>query len=299
MPDRSKPSQSISGKAWEYGLARSFARHMGIPLEENNPSRYGRHSYEQVDEQEQTAISVAADKAASFLINHGKIVSQCPMHIIMQGDKRGCEGDVRDLIIETAGHAIGISAKNRHADIKHPRIARKIDWPKEWMGVNATSSYWNDIDPIFTMLATSKFKKWSNLPDKETNVYMPLLSAFKKELERQHEKRPACIAENFMKYMIGRDDFYKIAKNNDQVSVQSFNMDGSLHWGEKVAWPDKIVNIEMRQGSKTTLEIIFRQGWALKLRLHNAEGVLTPSLKFAVGLYGQPTTLANHLISYT
>ena len=299
MPDRPRLTQTESGKAWEYGLARAFADLLNIPLTLNDPRKCGQEAYEYMLATDQHNIKLAAGEAALFLqTNDKRLLHDNPQSIDIQSDMKGVHGDVRDIIIKTTTSEIGISAKHRHKDLKHPRLSSTIDWPYQWTEDYATNEYWNDINPLFHRIVISDVEKWRELPDKINDFYLPLLQAFMRELERQYKNRGDDVARNFMRYMIGRYDFYKVMKENGNVSMQSFNMSGTLGWGRRVSLPSEIISIRLRPHNQTTVIITFNRGWALSMRIHNAETRLTPSVKFAVGLEGQPPTLTNHSIPY-
>ena len=55
--------------------------------------------------------------------------------------------------------------------------------------------------------------------------------------------------------------------------------------------PDRIVAIDFRKGSNTTVEMYMNNGWELSFRIHNAEKVLAPTLKFDIQFMGMPPTI--------
>lgn len=298
MPDSKRLSQTDSGKAWEYGLARKFADLLHVPFPINNPSKCGQKAYESLSDEGQHHADLAAGEAAEFLLAHDDRLLKKPQSIRMQSDMRGAQGDVRDIIIATETDEIGLSAKHRHTDLKHPRVSSTIDWPYLWTGESATQEYWRDVRPLFRSLEVSDVEKWRDLPDKDGDYYMPFLHAFKNELGRQYERKGAPIATHFMRYMIGRYDFYKVVKENGNVSLTAFNIHNSLGWGKRVPLPTEIRHVDMKPGSTNTILVQFNHGWELSMRIHNADSRLTTSLKFAVGLEGQPPRLTNHTILY-
>ena len=289
---------TTSGKAWEYGLARRLAERLNVPLIVDKPSESGRKAHAKLPERDRENALLAAAEAVKFLVASDGRFAKGAQNVRMQSDQRGGEGDVRDIIVTAASGEIGLSAKHRHADLKHPRLSTNIDWPQLWTGENATPEYWQDINPIFDYLANAGVDKWRDLPDKLGAVYLPLLNAFMSELTRQYDRRGAVVARNLMRYMIGKYDFYKVMKENGQVSIQSFNLNNSLSWGKRIALPTEVIRAQLKPNSTTTVFVTFNHGWALSMRIHSAETRITSSLKFAVGLEGQPPTLSNHTINY-
>ena len=55
--------------------------------------------------------------------------------------------------------------------------------------------------------------------------------------------------------------------------------------------PTRIVELDFKKNSSTTLELIMDNGWQISFRIHNASSKVEPSLKFDVQLIGQPTAL--------
>lgn len=96
-----------------------------------------------------------------------------------QKDEAGETGDVRDVVIrrDDINWEVGLSIKHNHSAVKHSRLSHVLDFGNEWYGIPCSKQYWTDIDPIFSMLNHEKNKgtNWSDLNDKENDVYIPLL----------------------------------------------------------------------------------------------------------------------------
>ena len=97
-------------------------------------------------------------------------------------------------------------------------------------------------------------------------------------------------------YIVGRQDFYKVVRQKDFVSIQSFNLNGSLEWGTRWHIPQGIAQIQRKPGSMSTLLVTFAGGWQLSFRIHNASKRVEPSLKFDIQFVALPVTVANHQI---
>lgn len=112
------------------------------------------------------------------------------LELKIQSDDKGKEGDVRDVLIIRRGieWEIGLSVKHNDFAVKHSRLSKNLDFGKKWYGIDCSEQYWTDIKPIFEYLDSENQKgsKWSELPNKEDDVYVPLLNAFKGELEKQN-----------------------------------------------------------------------------------------------------------------
>lgn len=255
----------------------------------NSPQSVAKQAYSRLGKHERTRIDAAAGAAVQFLKTHDANLRQVEQ-ISMQSDMRGKVGDVRDVIIHTANGEIGISAKHRHRAVKHSRLSASIDFGLEWYERNCSENYWKAVKPIFERLAEAKSvgKLWRDLPDKAQIVYAPLIRAFIAEVR-------GASAPKLLQYMLGEYDFYKVVKENGNVRLESFNMRGTLKWGNKLPSPSRIVDLE--QARENTAIVTFDKGWSLSFRLHNAESKIQPSVKFDINLVDTPQ-IANHLIHY-
>lgn len=265
------------------------------------------------DEVRQKEDLLAAAAAVGMLLQsepHLLLVLQrtLDLEVSLQPDKAGAAGDVRDLIlIADSGWEIGISAKHQHEALKHSRLSNQIDFGLKWFGLPCTSDYFAEIAPTFEQLNDYKGQNmaWSQIKDKETSVYVPVLKAFQRELLNLDSRNPGVVARGLVSYLIGLFDFYKIVKLKNEIKIQVFNFNGSLNLParkiqpktklEKLKLPSRIVEIDFRKRendiSNTTLDLICDNGWQLSFRLHNASTLVEPSLKFDINLEGRPNNL--------
>jgi hypothetical protein len=105
-----------------------------------------------------------------------------------------------------------------------------------------------------------------------------------------------------LEYLVGKNDFYKIMKFKDIVTIQGYNLHETLNMPSniikpqnkvsKLKFPTKIIHIE-RDGNNKTI-ITFDKGWQISFRIHNASSKAEPSLKFDVRLAGIPPELYSH-----
>ena len=286
-------SQTGSGKAFEFALGQAFSQRLGVPLQELSKSP--RKSYS--TSHQKLSMDKAALKAVEFLITNEKNLTNATS-VILQLDKAGVAGDVRDLIVCLPGQEIGISAKTRHSAIKHSRLSGSIDFGKEWAGYPVSPKYWKDIKPIFQHMKSMKAagKLFSDVSNKATMFYLPILSHFEDEFKRLYQAHGQTFVERVFRYLIGRHDFYKVVRNNKSVNVQSFNLDGTLQWGQKWTIPQNITQIGRLTGSTSTLAISFDGGWQISFRLHSASSKIEPSLKFDINFSGVPPYASgNHI----
>ncbi|PID80227.1 MAG: restriction endonuclease [Clostridiales bacterium] len=229
------------------------------------------------------------------------------LELKIQSDDKGKAGDVRDVLIIRRGieWEIGLSVKHNHFAVKHSRISKKLDFGKKWYGLECSKEYWDDIKPIFDYLDDEKSKgsKWSELTNKEDDVYEPLLNAFKNELDRQNKLYGKDIPKLMVEYLLGQFDFYKVIgiDNKKITRIQSYNLRGTLNKQGKSRkrnieipisnLPTRIVSIEFKPNSKNTLELYLDGGWQFSFRIHNASTKVEPSLKFDIQIIGMPTTI--------
>lgn len=116
------------------------------------------------------------------------------LELRIQSDTKGKEGDVRDILIvrHNIQWEIGLSLKHNHFAVKHSRLSQKLDFGAKWYGIPCSQKYWEDVRPVFTYLVQEKNKNtlFDNLPDKENDVYIPLLQAFIAEINLQNQTHP-------------------------------------------------------------------------------------------------------------
>jgi len=141
---------------------------------------------------------------------------------------------------------------------------------------------------------------WSSIHNKAECVYVPVLNAFVEELRRLDALYPGEIPNALIKYLLGRNDFYKvIAKDAGRTTeIQAFNLFGTLNKSAggihpqthipQIRLPNSIYDIRYKPESKNTIIITCDNGWAVSLRIHNASSKVEPSLKFDVNLVGTP-----------
>ena len=257
----------------------------------NSPHKKSQESYHLLTHVERRKIDRGANEAVLFLRTHDPRLLDAK-RIIMQSDMMGKEGDVRDILIETGSAVIGISAKHRHDALKHSRLSDSIDFGKEWYGHACSAQYWRQVNPVFSMLRGKTGFLWRELTDKHISVYIPILTAFIQEVLQNASPT------EMMRYLLGRYDFYKVIKENGNISLQSFNLGGSLKWGKRIPLPDKIIQFSLKQNSTTTAIMNLNRGWQISFRIHSASSKIEPSLKFDVRLEGCPNKLSRHEIPF-
>lgn len=248
-------------------------------------------------------------------------------------DSAGTKGDVRDIdfeIFEDKEHKklisnIGISCKNNHEAVKHPRITEDPDFARVWTGgeFSCSKSFTEKIEEIFNKIDAyaEKYCKWSEVEDKMDEIYYPIIKLFAKEIKRlgtvnekssiKKQEEAKLFTKAFFEYMFGTQDFYKFIKddNSNSTKVYPYNMHGSLMCsfdGKKneqavqmITMPEEIVEVRIKPKSKTTIEIYFDQ-WIISMRLHNADTKITrTSLKFDVQIKAQPRKVMGTILPWS
>lgn len=228
------------------------------------------------------------------------------LELKIQSDDNGKEGDVRDVLIirKWIEWEIGLSVKHNHSAVKHSSLSKKLDFWEKSYGISCSEQYWKDIKPTFKYLEKEKSKgsKWNELSNKEDDVYVPLLNAFKNELDKQNKDFGTDIPKLIVEYLLGEFDFYKVIgiDNKKITQIQSYNLRGTLNkQGRKQkniylpisTLPTRIVNLEYKPNSKNTLELYLDGRWQFSFRIHNASIKIEARLKFDIQIIGMPTTI--------
>ncbi|WP_432411904.1 HaeIII family restriction endonuclease [Rasiella sp. SM2506] len=309
-------SQTKNGKAFEYALLFEFFEKLkvmtNVSITKNDPYETAKACFDSFNVDEQQSYVITASSAINFLMDieprlRFGISSKDVLQLEIMSDQAGQAGDVRDILTIRALQKweIGISAKNNHKAVKHSRLSQKINFGEKWLGVSCSSTYFQEIKPIFDELtairAKNKATLWSSIEDMHEIVYVPVLNAFRKELLRLDKENPNIVAENLVQYLIGNQDFYKVIKGKKQVEVQGYNLHGTLNLPfekekpkakiPKLKLPSRLIEIVYQENSKTTLLVSLNEGWQISFRIHNASSRVEPSLKFDINLVSAPQTL--------
>jgi hypothetical protein len=150
-------------------------------------------------------------------------------------------------------------------------------------------------------------KKWSELGDYHSTVYVPILEAFMKELKSLYKKDSTKVASNLVAYLVGNKDFYKVIKSKNSVEIQAYNINGTLnlpfenivpkYQTPKISLPTKITNIDFKEGGETTVIVTMNNDWILSFRIHNASSRVESSLKFDINLLKSPKELFKNTLN--
>lgn len=361
--DRRITSKVVNGKAFEYSslialyneLSNSGWKTDQIEILKDKNFRNIEKSYqivenienEENDEEddvdtltidivhEENSFDRAARVAASYLKMTEPIINiPGELYAVLSAmpDNAGVKGDVRDICFtiyadkskKSVVRELGISCKNNHEAVKHPRITEDPDFAKEWTKgkFSCSKKFLDKMGEIQSVIEDyqSKYSTWSEIEEKMDTVYLPIVEAFVEELRRlgmvandvddEQRKGASEFAKLFFEYMFGTRDFYKFIKDDKAkaTTVYPYNMHGSLmktYKGVKntqavpcVTMPEEIVEVRIKPRSKTTLEIFFDQ-WIISMRLHNADSsIRKTSLKFDVQIKAQPKKVMSAILPW-
>ena len=302
-----------NGRAYEYAclqaLYEAIRKYRVVQIIENSSLVVSQLAWDRLSVQQQEIYTLSASSICSTIFAlEPNILEQGEdtLEIYIQGDREGEKADVRDIIIKRNNIVweIGLSIKHNHLAIKHSRIARTLDFGARWYGVPCSSSYWEEVKPVFDFLEEEKRKGtlFSELESKDTQIYLPLLTAFIKELEKQ-VKGNREVAKRLVEYLLSKYDFYKVISHDEQriTTIQSFNMYGTLNLPssqikptikvQRVNMPQNILYIGLKLSSASIVLLVFDNGWQFSFRIHNASKIVEPSLKFDIRIEGVPAEL--------
>jgi len=317
--------QTKNGKAFEYAILKEFEEKLQkitkVNVIDNDALQTAKKHFASFESNTQSQLLLYASFAVNFLIDieprlSNGIDENDILELEILTDDKGQAGDVRDVVIirSIQKWEIGISAKNNHKAVKHSRLSNKIDFGEKWIGIKCSNTYFDEIKPIFDYLEklrneSNKTKTWKSLGNYHNTIYVPILKAFKKELLRIYKTNPEVVASKFVEYLIGTKDFYKVIKTRSNIEIQAYNIHGALNLDfddikpkfrtPQIKLPTKILVINFKEDSDTTLIVKLNNGWSLSFRIHNASSRIEPSLKFDINLLETPKTIFTNKLSIT
>ncbi len=301
------------GRAYEYitllVIEREIRKFRPVKIEQNSSFFAARRAWQTLSVSEKNTYEISASVAATAIFDmEPRMVEDGDdtLELFIQTDEHGEEGDVRDIIVlrRNIQWEIGLSLKHNHFAVKHSRLSYKLDFGKSWYEIPCSEHYWNEVKPIFDYLSDEKKKgtKFSELNDKENDVYIPLLTAFINEVKRQYDSHRD-IPQKLIEYLLGKFDSYKVIsiEREKLTRIEGFNLHGKLNLNATkqvakvevpiLSLPKRIVHLAMMPDSTNTVELYLDGGWQFSFRIHNAETYVTPSLKFDIQIVGMPTAI--------
>lgn len=310
--------QTRNGKAFEYACLQSLNNALSgtqkVVIEQNSALEVAMEKYHGSSEEMRNNMDLGADAATRVILRLEPQLttplSNVPLFLAIQEDARGQQGDVRDVLCIRRQNEweIGLSCKHNHTAVKHSRLSRTIDFGDSWFGIPSSQDYFDEINPLFDELDELKERGelWRNIENKEERIYVPLLKAFIRELERLNNNNLGLIPERLLQYLLGSNDFYKVITHDRRrvTQVQAFNLYGTLNRNSgrerpivnvpQLIMPTRFFDISFKRDSRNTIEVTCDNGWTVSLRIHNASSRVEPSLKFDVRLTGVPPYLHTH-----
>ena len=308
----SKESNNL-GRAYEYAcivqLEKNISNVRKVEIIKNSSLLASKKAWDNVDVSYHAIFMISANAAVETLFELEPLILEYDedvLELMLQRDTEGETGDVRDCVILRKGieWEIGLSIKHNHFAVKHSRLAKNLDFGEKWFGLPCSKEYWDEVKPIFDYLEIEKSKKskWRELPNKESDVYIPLLNAFLSEIRRNYDKHKQ-LPTKMVEYLLGGYDFYKVISVDSKkvTQIQPYNLHGMLNKRGKnqkskiivpiINLPTRIISAEFKPKSGTTVELYFDEGWQFGFRLHNASTFVETSLKFDVQIKGMPTSI--------
>lgn len=306
-------SSNNQGRAYEYAWITTLfktlepTRKTGIVY--NSSFDANERAWNAVSQDKRNLFTVSTNAAVDALLELEPRMEEDNGDMLLlefQKDETGESGDVRDIVIrrDDIKWEIGLSIKHNHAAVKHSRLSHVLDFGNEWYGIPCSNQYWNAINPIFDMLNCEKNRgtNWSDLSDKDDDVYVPLLQAFLDEVNRAYRNDPD-VAIRMFEYLVGMKDYHKIVSNDSKrvTLIHTFNLHGTLNQPSHIKvsafevpiaeTPTEILATRFKRNSKTTVEIYMDNGWAFSFRIHSASTRVQPSLKFDVQFISTPASV--------
>jgi hypothetical protein len=312
-----------TGKSFEYALLVQFEEKLedktNLEVIKNSAFENAKGCFENVSAAERSEYLLSASFAVNFLMDieprlSNDIGKEDVLQLEILSDHHGKLGDVRDVLAIRLLQKweIGVSAKNNHRAVKHSRLSSNIDFGEKWLGVKASKEYFDTVTPIFNNLEkirkeSGAKKKWSELGDYHSSIYVPILKAFIKELKKLYKKDSTKVASNLVAYLVGNKDFYKVIKGKNSLEIHAYNIYGTLNLSfkdilpkyrtPKVPLPTKIIEISFKEDSDTTAIVTMDNDWTLSFRIHNASSRVESSLKFDINLLKSPRKLFKNTLT--
>ncbi|MBQ7740645.1 MAG: HaeIII family restriction endonuclease [Eubacterium sp.] len=301
------------GRAYEYicllTLEREIKQYRNVKIEINSSYEAAKSAWLSIDTELQNTLAQSANAAVETIFDMEPLIIEDgndQLNLKIQKDSEGEAGDVRDILIirRNIKWEIGLSIKHNHFAVKHSRLSPTIDFGKKWFDVACSDTYWDSVNPIFDFLKEQKKNglKWSELADKENDVYIPLLRAFIDEIKNSYQTH-SDIPKKMVEYLLGEFDFYKVISldNKKVTQIQTYNLRGTLNQPSKTekakitvpisALPTRIISLDFKPNSTNTVEFYMDNGWQFSFRIHNASTKVETSLKFDVQIIGMPATI--------
>ncbi|RKV01176.1 HaeIII family restriction endonuclease [Helicobacter pylori] len=309
------------GRAYEYAWCLALEQKLSVLkkviVDKQNGFNACYRAYESLEKSLQERYLESAKQGVLLLLDCEPLLSevigssQNEITLSLQKDKLGEIGDIRDILIYFDRFCIGLSIKHNHDAVKHSRLSKDLDFGGKWLGVRVSQNYKDTIKPLFERLENAKKEGmlWRDFPNKEQEIYAPLLQAFKKEVLRIDENKKNKVPQKMVEYLLGKYDFYKaiLLEREQKTKLEAYHFNNTLNRSVKnkpkriiplSKLPTRMIYFDFKPKSFNTLELVLNEGWSFSLRIHNASSKVEPSLKFDIKLLSIPVSVAVFIVEF-
>ncbi|QQX47884.1 HaeIII family restriction endonuclease [Helicobacter pylori] len=317
MSDKSNNQGRAYEYAWCLALEQKLSVFKKVIVDKQNGFNACYRAYESLEKSLQDRYLESAKQGVLLLLDCEPLLneviesSQNEITLSLQKDKLGEIGDIRDILIYFDRFCIGLSIKHNHDAVKHSRLSKDLDFGKKWLGVGVSQNYKDTIKPLFERLENAKKEGmlWRDFPNKEQEIYAPLLQAFKKEVLRMDENKKNKVPQKMVEYLLGKYDFYKaiLLEREQKTKLEAYHFNNTLNRSVKNKpkriiplnkLPTRMIYFDFKPKSFNTLELVLDEGWSFSLRIHNASSRVEPSLKFDIKLLSKPESVAVFIVGF-
>ncbi|GAA8239466.1 hypothetical protein BTM378_09650 [Helicobacter pylori] len=317
MSDKSNHQGRAYEYAWCLALEQKLSVFKKVIVDKQNGFNACYRAYESLEKSLQERYLESAKQGVLLLLDCEPLLSevigssQNGITLSLQKDKLGEIGDVRDILIYFDRFCIGLSIKHNHDALKHSRLSKNLDFGEKWLGVGVSQNYKDTIKPLFERLENAKKEGmlWRDFPNKEQEIYAPLLQAFKKEVLRIDENKKNKVPQKMVEYLLGKYDFYKaiLLEREQKTKLEAYHFNNTLNRSVKnkpkriiplSKLPTRMIYFDFKPKSFNTLELVLNEGWSFSLRIHNASSRVEPSLKFDIKLLSKPESVAVFIVGF-
>ncbi len=317
MSDKSNNQGRAYEYAWCLALEQKLSVFKKVIVDKQNGFNACYRAYESLEKSLQKRYLESAKQGVLLLLDCEPLLSevigssQNEITLSLQKDKLGEIGDVRDILVYFDRFCIGLSIKHNHDALKHSRLSKDLDFGKKWLGVGVSQNYKDTIKPLFERLENAKKEGmlWRDFPNKEQEIYAPLLQAFKKEVLRIDEDKKNKVPQKMVEYLLGKYDFYKaiLLEREQKTKLEAYHFNNTLNRSVKnkpkriiplSKLPTRMIYFDFKPKSFNTLELVLDEGWSFSLRIHNASSRVEPSLKFDIKLLSKPESVAVFIVGF-
>ncbi|BAW40799.1 HaeIII family restriction endonuclease [Helicobacter pylori] len=317
MSDKSNNQGRAYEYAWCLALEQKLSVFKKVIVDKQNGFNACYRAYESLEKSLQERYLESAKQGVLLLLDCEPLLSevigssQNGITLSLQKDKLGEIGDIRDILIYFDRFCIGLSIKHNHDAVKHSRLSKNLDFGEKWLGVGVSQNYKDTIKPLFERLENAKKEGmlWRDFPNKEQEIYAPLLQAFKKEVLRIDENKKNKVPQKMVEYLLGKYDFYKaiLLEREQKTKLEAYHFNNTLNRSVKnkpkriiplSKLPTRMIYFDFKPKSFNTLELVLDEGWSFSLRIHNASSRVEPSLKFDIKLLSKPESVVVFIVGF-